>query len=330
MRIVISLALAAALATLGIQFAAAQEGLATISVRVSYQDNPALVYHGGILIVPAGIRQPIPIEKARSLLIDANRESGSATSSVPAGDYLVGATHVNPDWAPSLTEQILVREGTTTVSYPARRIHVDDGETVAVEIRLLIPKTGVTPQPTATLPAGSISGHVMFIGPPQRERIWLVPSDTPQPIQWLGEFPTRSADIDSQGNFTFSGVPDGDYLLFPESSHLRPEVSISGNYPVASVTRILSGGRPVIGTAFRVTVAGGQAVTGVEITITVPTPQLPHGGLSGPSGLPTTGAEGSHDESIGYITVVVTASVVALLALAGGVALRLRRARRAG
>ena len=182
-------------------------------------------------------------------------------------------------------------------------------------------------------PTGSISGRIVIAGQPPvpyDDVFSVVAADTPQPIP---NHQLELVQFDDQGNFTVSGLGDGDYLLVLPPwwgfvDGVVEEVLLAS--PVAEITLTLS--------AIRVTVANGQALVGIQIVVRPAEPPpvandtlplSPPGQLSPPSplspalslGAPTTGAgPGGADGATGRIAEGL--AVAAALLLAGGVALR--------
>jgi hypothetical protein len=211
-------------------------------------------------------------------------------------------------------------------------------------------------EPTATPEhTGSISGRIVFEGfQPDFGAsgtlayvLILLPGDLAQPIDAISNFSLSVAD--AEGNFSFTGLVDGDYFISPaegrllETSTPAPESVSIINWDVQSTLL-----------AVRVTVANGAAVTGIEIIIRLPEPVpsgpdvgvtgsdcpqplSPPNGLSPPSGLSPpggispvcapatgTGPGPTAAERTGAYIALAFAGLAALL-LAGGVALRARR-----
>ena len=184
-------------------------------------------------------------------------------------------------------------------------------------------------------PTGSISARVVIEGQPPvpyDDVFSVVSADTPQPM-----FSEQLVlvQFDDQGNFTVSGLGDGDYLLvlppwWSFVDAVTEEVLIAPP-DGTDITLALS--------AIRVTVANGQAVVGIQIVVrpaepppvVFDSPPLSPPGQLSPAlslGAPTTGAgPGGADGATGRI--VAWLAVAATLLLAGGVALRARGSRRA-
>ena len=138
---------------------------------------------------------------------------------------------------------------------------------------LLLPAVAHAQEPT-----GSISGQIVFKGEHRGLLgLFFVPGDTPQPVEDQ-LFLSFLIDVDGEGNFSVSGLADGDYLLV-----LPPWLTAAKPLPESIRVLDLFGELRTL-PALRVTVAGGEAVTGVEIPImrldATPTP-LPPPGLPG-------------------------------------------------
>ena len=126
---------------------------------------------------------------------------------------------------------------------------------------------------------GSISGRIVFEGNHRGVLgLLLVSADDPQPIDDQ-RFTELYIEVDGQGNFSVSGLAAGDYFL----------VLLSGLTPAEPLPEGVDFLDSIFGLihtlpALRVTVVGGEAVTGIEIPImrldATPTP-LPPPGLPG-------------------------------------------------
>jgi hypothetical protein len=187
----------------------------------------------------------------------------------------------------------------------------------------------VTQEPVPTIPPGSISGRVIVEGPPGvgPRDIIVMPTDTPQPIPYA-EFRLHTYHTDDAGYFSVTGLADDEYFLIigtrggGYTTNLTESVSLTG-------TGIDP--EPFSLPALRVTITNGEAVTGIVITFVYPTPGpiIDDFGTPGPlspvAGLPATGtAGGGGNDPATYISVAVAG--LALLALIGGVAWRMRGA----
>lgn len=170
-------------------------------------------------------------------------------------------------------------------------------------------------------PTGSISGRIVFEGQPPAvfPRILVIPADAPQPFPF-DPSAEKFVSTDEQGYFAIFGLADGDYFLI--TSFLYDFVT-----PSPETVDVLAGSVVFSSPALRVTIANGQAVTGIEIVIRRRTPLLrPPDALSPSSGLPETGAGDNRSENtVWNVGLAVTA--LAGLALAGGAGLWLWEAR---
>ncbi len=126
---------------------------------------------------------------------------------------------------------------------------------------------------------GSISGRIVFEGEHRGLLgLLIVSADDPQPIDDQ-RFSELLVEVDNLGNFSVSGLADGDYFLV-----LVPWLTPAE--PLPEGVDFLDSTFDLIHTlpALRITVAGSEAVTGVEIPImrldATPTP-LPPPGLPG-------------------------------------------------
>ena len=126
---------------------------------------------------------------------------------------------------------------------------------------------------------GSISGRIVFEGEHRGLLgLLIVSADDPQPIDDQ-RFTELYVEVDGQGNFSIPGLADGDYFLV-----LVP--GLTPAEPLPEGVDFFDSSFDLVHTlpALRVTVAGGEAVTGVEIPImrlfATPTP-LPPPGLPG-------------------------------------------------
>ena len=130
-------------------------------------------------------------------------------------------------------------------------------------------------------PTGSISGHIVFVGP-QPEFVegpfnlayfvYLVPTNVDQPIDILANMDLileHLVQADAEGNFSFTGLADGEYFI------LSLQGNIEDGTPSLEHVSIIS--EDVLSThhAVLVTVANGQAVTGIEFVVRAPEPAAP-------------------------------------------------------
>ena len=122
-----------------------------------------------------------------------------------------------------------------------------------------------TPLPRPGLP-GSISGHITIEGLPEApffEAVHVVSADVLQPIP-LGLLQTFG--VDDQNNFVVTGLEGGDYFLLIgfglEIVEPQSEVIL---FPIPE--GIGPAGGTLSWPAIRVTVPGGEAVTGLEIIV---------------------------------------------------------------
>ena len=198
--------------------------------------------------------------------------------------------------------------------------------------------------PPAEPATGSISGRIVFVGPqPECEvdefnfacLVYLLPANLSQPFDAMANLDLvldHLIQADAEGNFSFTGLEDGEYLVLSLSG------SIEDGIPSPEIVVFSASGTTHL--AVRVSVANGQSVTGIELVVRelepqpvipgedCPQPLSPPNGLSLPSDLPficapTTGTgPGGADDTTGRIAVVLAA--LATLLLAGGVALRAR------
>ena len=173
---------------------------------------------------------------------------------------------------------------------------------------------------------GSISGRIVFQGhpfPSEQFQVYVIPVEILQPFD-LGVLGFHGVSTDRQGNFTASGLKEGDYYVFPERSL---ELAVALPDSVRWVTGRVESRRP----ALRVSLADGQAVTGIEIVVrgiqVIPVIDDFGRPLSPPVAIaPVTGTgPGGGDRTVGYIAAGL-AGLAALL-LAGGAALRVRGSR---
>ena len=173
---------------------------------------------------------------------------------------------------------------------------------------------------------GSISGRIVFQlhpFPSATFRLFVVPVEAPQPFgsSLAGGF---SVNTDRQGNFTRDGLKEGAYYVIPGRSLVELAVTLPDS--VLWVTAGVETTRP----ALRVSLADGQAVTGIEIVArglqVIPAVDDFGQPLSPPAGLspPATGASPSGADSITGRVAVGLAGLAgaAALLLAGGVGLR--------
>ncbi len=190
------------------------------------------------------------------------------------------------------------------------------------------PEATTTPEPipTFTFPTGSISGRIVVQGQPERTQgfsLLVVPTSAPQPLDNFGIF-KFTVSTDASGNFTAYELRNGEYLIVPQvqGASILTSLPDSVTYQNPETDEISS--MP----AFRVTVANGEAVTGIEIVVVFPTPQpiIDDFGEAPAAGLPRTGVGGDTSGSVGaYLGAGVAAAAV--LVLASGVAWRVRGGR---
>lgn len=334
MRIAIALTTAALAVLTGVTGAGAEVASGTIAGRIYYQDDPGLPIETTVLVIPVDLTQPVPVADAYDRYWFAVRADGSfAVSGLPDGEYFVGF-EVPPDSARQLTERLLVRHSPTMLlGFPALRARVQNGRSAEIEVMVRRANLATPPGPLSPPagPTGSISGRVFVNGVPAAGfgSFPYVPGDTPEPIVLDDVVIDEFAHVDEQGTFAISGLADGEYLLLLGSKERGRTVTAS--LPVETVqvivpTRQAPGGEEQTWFAIRVTVAGGQAVTGIEINIFEPTPSP----LSAP-GLPATGAADGREEgdrALAYLATALAGAV--LLVVVGGGAFLLRRARRTG
>ena len=168
---------------------------------------------------------------------------------------------------------------------------------------------------------GSISGRIVFQlhpFPSATFRLYVVPAETPQPFNasLAGGF---SVNTDRQGNFIRDGLKEGDYYVIQGRSLVELAVTLPDS------VRWVTAGVEITRPALRVTLADGQALSGIEIVIRsiVPIPIIDdfRQPLSPPAAIaPATGAgPGGADDTVGRI--VAGLAMAAALLLAGGVAL---------
>ncbi len=122
--------------------------------------------------------------------------------------------------------------------------------------------------PPAEPATGSISGRVVCARPCRQALVRLsviaVPTDTPQPFDRAVR--RENSDVlDIDDSFFFSGLADGDYFVFALPLPYEPLIPLPETVSVLD-TR----GDVQTVPALHVTVASGQAVTGVEIAIVRP------------------------------------------------------------
>ncbi len=186
------------------------------------------------------------------------------------------------------------------------------------------PSPTATVQPVPTFPTGSISGRIIIEGPGTFSiPITVLPATVTQPVPY-SVARNYFSSTDLAGNFTVTGLADGEYLIAVGS---RGETFSSSDLTeTVTFIDVDTFSLP----ALRVTVSGGQAVTGIVITLVYPTPPLVVDDfgvpLSGVAGLPSTGGGSSGGGAADYIGAAVAG--LAALAFVGGVLWRLRGARR--
>ncbi|MCH7811805.1 MAG: hypothetical protein IH958_04165 [Chloroflexi bacterium] len=195
-------------------------------------------------------------------------------------------------------------------------------------------------------PTGSISGRIVFVGEQPVYipfdlnvpfLMFVIPADIEQPL----DFNVRVIFLldhvvaaDEDGNFTATGLEDGDYFIIPTGT-------LENSRPPPETIAVDEGEGPTTRLVVRVTVAAGQAVSGVELFVVAaassPEPDgdgcrnlSPPNGLSPFAGIcpPTTGGGGTTTSAGGaalaYLGLAVAGLAVAMFA--GGLALRARTA----
>ena len=142
------------------------------------------------------------------------------------------------------------------------------------------------PPPAGT---GSISGRIVLVGEQPACVVgndnfvcvlFLLPANLNQPIDLranndfiLDHITPLGGDVD----FSFTGLADGEYFI------LSLDRAMEDSTPSSEHVSIILDGVQFIQHAVRVTVANGQAVTGIEIVIRAPDPASP-----GPVGRPSS------------------------------------------
>ena len=121
--------------------------------------------------------------------------------------------------------------------------------------------------PPAEPATGSISGRVVCARPCLQGillSVSAIPVDTPQPFEEAFQRDHRDF-LDREDDFSLSGLADGDYFVFVLPPPYEPLA------PLPETVRVLDpNGGVVTLPALRITVANGQAVTGIEIAIVRP------------------------------------------------------------
>ena len=297
----------AALGVVLIGQAAAQEPSGTITGHIYQSDQPDGFYLALILVVPADTPQPIPVEKVREKYeYSSDNEGWFTISGLADGDYLVGFWPVNPDSVPYMQERILFRDGDTTRSRPAMSVTIARGETVVLDVPIAnLSRPVLQPlSPPVTARGASVSGtFVTDRGPVSQGSIVLVPVDAPRPIDFTtwGDAP-YTTDLGAGGRFTFTSIEDGVYLLLVPATvfgseqltdrfeaRLAPEGAVPADLSLEEVPVRAIGDNVETWAAVRISVVDGRDIKGIELKVTLPTPELPG---SGPGiAFPDTGGQ---------------------------------------
>ncbi len=319
---------------------AAQDATGAISGVIVYDGRPEIPYEFEVIVVPADLPQPISFLDAGQYAYNNDHSGSFSVTGLAAGEYLVGVL-ANPDYTPSLTEMIVIlddRENDLglrqrSLGYPATRVRVRTGQTTDIEIRIALP-VFPTVEPITTLPglargAGSISGR---ISPQLCNRcnggffLVVIPADLGRALD-LGkqDYETYKMLTDIHGFYTVTDIADGEYLVAPLIGGQEYATSLSEKVPYTLGTR--QADLP----ARRVRITNGEAVTGVDFLFKEPPPaifssELPVAQEDDISDLPA--AQGD-DITLATVASYVGVAIAALtvLALAGGVALRVRGSR---
>ncbi len=198
--------------------------------------------------------------------------------------------------------------------------------TVLAQTPVTPPEATTTPEPMPTQPTGSISGRIVVrddAGGRLPAQILVMPATLPQPVPY-GEWRLYLMSTDGEGNFSATGLVDGDYFIVIGPRDLSATASLRDRVTLEDPQR----GDTFTLPALRVTVANGESVTGIEIVLVFPTPSLviDDFGEAPAAGLPRTGVGGDTSGSVGaYLGAGVAAAAV--LVLASGVAWRVRGGR---
>ena len=202
--------------------------------------------------------------------------------------------------------------------------------------------------PAEPSPTGSISGRIVFVGGHPRFRegglnfwyaVFLLPADLSRPLDSYADVEfifNHLVVADAEGYFSITGLADGEYFVLALA---RLDAATPSHETV-----VIVGASDRLGV--RVTVADGNAVTGIELVVRVgqspsPDPAVPgsDGGVTGEDGPPLSPPSqlspalslsapdaGAGPSRTNGTTGRVAAglAVAATLLLAGGVALRAR------
>jgi hypothetical protein len=132
--------------------------------------------------------------------------------------------------------------------------------------RAQTPTPTETVQPAPTIPTGSIAGRIIVEGQPGLlpMSIMIVPADLPQPITY-GVAYHYFDSTDFSGNFSATALADGEYLIVVGTRGDTFSSDLTESVTLMDVDTFTL-------PALRVTVANGEAVTDIVITLVYPTP----------------------------------------------------------
>ena len=292
-------------------------------------------FEGPVIIVPAGIEQPITFADAAQYFVD-DFDPPTGNFSMPglaAGEYLIGLA-VNPDYVPSFTEMVVILDNRgedlgvrpSTTGFPAMRISVGRDQVLSdVVITINLP-VFPTSEPITTLEGlrpgtGSISGRVYAIGCESCQgnyRVLVVPAELDHPLEMDMSLPWHdfAMSTDSHGYYLVTDMAPGDYLV--GLSVPNPDLTEDLSDEIAGIR---GDGSERNLPAKRIHLDEGEALTGIDFV------QEARGQTQDVLGAPAadSGSDQSWNAIAAYVGVGV--AVLIVLFLAAGVANRVRKDR---
>ena len=311
-------------AALALGAVSAQE-TGTIRGRIYYIDHPDVPcgIFGLMFIVPAEEPQPIDFTNFESpFFVDVLCDGTYSRSGLAPGDYLV-AYDAAPGFLDGFDDQLLVHWRGTQI-FPAKRVTLEPGQDLVVDIAIPVP----TPEPTPVPAPNSISGRVYLVEGCDtclgQYSLLVLPSDVPQPLHY--QTPAHMEGVlvvtDGHGNYTSFALADDEYFVVLLSTRRLSS-------PVDDYVAVTLGtGDPISYPARRVTIANGMGITGIDFVPATPTPIAdgppPQTVSATPSSprLPNTGGRALQNASGMF---VASATLLAAALALGGAALLARR-----
>lgn len=306
----------ALLAALTLGAVSAQE-TGTIHGRIYYVDHPDVPcgIFGLMFIVPADEPQPIEFTNFESpFFVEVACDGTFSRSGLAAGDYLV-AYDAAPGFLGGFDEQLLVHWRGVQV-FPAKRVTLEPGQDLVVDIAIPVP----TPEPTPVPAPNSISGRVYHEGCDQcldQFRLLVVTTDAPQPYTYASpsHLDAISVSTDGHGYYTSFALADGEYFVVLAAPGVELSSEVSDHFQLQAMptsTQVLE--LPAI----RATISQGQGVTGIDFVIAPP--PLIGDAFPPPTPwihLPAVGSAGTTSTSFGVLVFAIGALAVSGVFLLG-------------